>query len=79
MAACVNIVPNITSVFRWQGEIQDETEFLLIAKTTRSRFGALETWLQANHPYDMPEILMVPTVAGLEAYMTWVREETRQT
>lgn len=76
LAACVNIVSHVRSVFRWQGEVQEEDEILLIAKACKSQYSLFETWLQANHPYDVPEILMVPVADGLDAYLTWVSKET---
>lgn len=76
-AACCNVVEGLTSVYRWQGKVEEDPEVLLIAKTTRERFPALERSLQDNHPYELPEILAVPVTAGLAGYLEWVAEETR--
>ncbi len=76
LAACVNILSDIESVYRWQGEIQIEAEVLMIIKTTEPRLGALESWLQANHPYDVPEFLVLPLLGGSRDYLSWVMSET---
>lgn len=76
LAACVNVVADIRSVFRWEGVVQDASEVLMIAKTTSDSYPALEAWLQDSHPYDVPEILMLPVAGGLESYLTWVNDET---
>lgn len=72
LAACVNLLPTVTSFYRWQGNIQKDAECLLIIKTRRDHFAALcETLLQL-HPYELPEIIAVPLIAGLPAYLTWL-------
>lgn len=77
LAACVNILPGITSVYTWQGEVEEESEALLLVKTTQARYPELERQLQAWHPYDVPEIIATDINAGLSAYLTWVNEETQ--
>lgn len=77
LAACVNLVPNITSIYRWEGQVQEEAEVLLIAKTHRLRLEALQAEIQAIHPYQVPELLALPVVAGLEAYLNWVGESVQ--
>lgn len=77
LAACCNVVEGMTSVYRWQGKVEEDPEVLLIAKTTRERYPALERSIQGNHPYELPEILAVPVTAGLAGYLDWVAEETR--
>ena len=72
VAACVNILPGLTSVFRWQGETQKDAEALLIIKTRRDRFEALCKVLQEQHPYELPEIIAVPLSDGLPAYLRWI-------
>ncbi len=74
LAACVNIVPGVRSIFRWEGRVQDEPELLLLLKTTRERLGALETRVRALHPYSVPEFIAVPVVAGHGPYLAWVAE-----
>lgn len=76
LAACVNILPAIRSIYRWKGETQDEPEVLMIAKTTRSAYPALEAWLTEHHPYDVPEVLALPVLRGSAAYLGWVADET---
>ena len=77
LAACVNILPGLRSVFRWQGSVQRESEVLLLIKTTRSRYPALQARLPQLHPYELPELLAVESVFGLPAYLQWVVESTR--
>lgn len=76
LAACVNVVPGLTSVYQWQTEICEDSELLLIIKTTRDTRPALQRWLEANHPYDVPEIIALPVAGGAPAYLQWVLEET---
>ncbi len=77
LAACCNVVEGLTSVYRWEGKVEEDPEVLLIAKTTWERYPALERSIQGNHPYELPEILAVPVTAGLAGYLDWVAEETR--
>jgi len=72
LAACVQILPEIESVYRWQGEVQREKEILLLAKTTRSRFDELESKVRAMHSYETPEIIAVPITAASEPYLKWL-------
>ncbi len=74
LAACINILPGLTSVYRWQGQVEHAQEVLLLAKTTADRYPALETRLRALHPYELPEIVAVPLTAGLPAYLNWLAE-----
>ena len=74
LAACVNIVKTIRSIYRWQGAVQDEAESLLIIKTTRSRFEALKAGVLEVHPYTVPEVIALPVVAGHAPYLGWVAE-----
>lgn len=76
LAACVQILPEMESVYRWQGKIERAPEVLLLAKTTRSKFEELEREVRALHSYDTPEIIAVPVVAGSPAYLTWLSEAT---
>lgn len=77
LAACVNVVPGLTSIYRWKGKIEQDKEALLFIKTQPDRFEALSEAIQAEHPYEVPEILALSATAGLEAYCSWVREMTR--
>ncbi len=74
LAACVQILPEMESVYRWQGRIERQPEILLIAKTTRGRFAELEREIRALHSYDTPEIVALPIIAGSKAYLDWLRE-----
>jgi periplasmic divalent cation tolerance protein len=78
LVACVNVVPGLTSIYRWQGEIQAEEEVLLLMKTQRDRLEALEQRLPELHPYDVPELIALPVAAALGAYGSWVMSETTQ-
>ncbi|TAL75384.1 MAG: divalent-cation tolerance protein CutA [Rhodanobacter sp.] len=73
LAACVNVLPGVQSVYRWQGQMQNETEVLLLIKTTAERFDALKARLRALHPYELPELVATPVAAGHAAYLDWVR------
>ncbi len=77
LAACVNVHAPMTSVYRWQGQIERESERQVVIKTTRDRLPAVESRLHALHPYELPEFLVVPIEGGSAAYLTWVAEETK--
>ena len=76
LVACCNIVPGITSIYRWQGELSEDQECLLIMKTVKSRYQQLEEFIRKHHPYDTPELLALPVTTGLEEYLSWVIKET---
>lgn len=76
LAACVNIVPNVRSIYKWQGKIESENEVLLMIKTTRARYSALQSALAEQHPYELPELVAVSLSAGMPAYLDWVVKET---
>jgi len=75
LAACANVVPGLTSIFHWHGEVKDESEVLLVLKTTGSVVGALVERAVSLHPYDVPEVIALPVVAGYGPYLEWVRSE----
>ena len=77
LAACVNRFDGVRSTYRWKGTLQDEPEVLLVIKTVKARYEALEMRLKALHPYELPEIIAVPIVAGSAGYLAWVAAETR--
>ena len=77
LAACVNIFAGITSVYRWQGDLQHDSESQLIIKTREACLSSLEAWLDDHHPYDTPEFLVLPVAAVGEKYGKWLLEETR--
>jgi len=74
LAACVNILPGVTSVYRWQGAVAAAEEWLLLIKTTRARQAACLAALDDLHPYDVPEAIVLDITAGLPAYLAWVVE-----
>ena len=76
LAACVNILPAMNSVYRWEGKIEQAVETVLLIKSTQSRYAELENAIAKLHPYDVPEIIALPIVAGLPAYLWWVASET---
>ncbi|QUW03948.1 divalent-cation tolerance protein CutA [Chloracidobacterium validum] len=73
-AACVNIVPGITSVYQWEGLLREDAECLLILKTTAARYAALEAAIRAHHPYTTPEILALGSREVSPAYAAWVHQ-----
>lgn len=77
LGACAQIVGPITSVFRWEGEVQTEQEWRVEIKTAADRVATLTGHLKASHGYDVPEIVATPITGGSEEYLTWVVEETR--
>ncbi|WP_329605227.1 divalent-cation tolerance protein CutA [Undibacterium hunanense] len=76
LAACVNISSDILSIYNWDGQPQAEIEVQLMIKTTQARYAQLEELITSIHPYELPEIIAIPLVAGLPAYMGWVKKET---
>ncbi len=76
LAACVSILAACTSVYRWQGAVENAEEVPLLIKTTAARYAALETAIRQRHPYELPEIIAVPLAHGLPGYLQWVAGET---
>lgn len=76
VAACVNLVREVRSIYRWEGAIQDDREDLLIVKTSASRVADLIARVREIHPYTVPEVIALPVDAGSESYLTWVAAET---
>lgn len=72
LAACVNLVPGLRSIYRWEGERTSAQEVLLIIKSRTHDYSALENALRALHPYQLPEIIAVPISSGLPAYLAWI-------
>jgi len=75
LAACANIISNITSVYRWEGEVRRDQEVFLIAKTRRGTFSRLTKRVKEIHSYEVPEVIAVPVEAGLTGYLNWIAEE----
>jgi periplasmic divalent cation tolerance protein len=76
MAACVTRVAAASSVYQWEGQLREESEQLLLIKTTPGRYEALEMRLKALHPYEIPEIIAIPVVAGSSQYLAWLATAT---
>jgi periplasmic divalent cation tolerance protein len=77
LAACVNLVAPIRSIYRWEERIWDEKEWLLIIKTQKNRFKELEKKIKSLHSYSVPEIVSVPIVEGSSSYLNWISENTK--
>lgn len=77
VTACVNILAECTSVYRWQGKVERAGETPLLIKTTRDAYARLEETLRTLHPYEVPEIVALPVAAGLPDYLDWVAQETK--
>jgi len=77
LAACVNVVPGLRSVYHWQGAIERSDETLLLIKTSRDRLEALTMRVCDLHPYELPELVAVEVTGGLSTYLDWVAEQTR--
>ena len=75
-AACVNILAECSSIYRWQGAVEQANEIPLLIKTTAAAYPCVEQTIHELHPYELPEIVAVPVVAGLPAYLAWVAQET---
>ena len=72
VAACINLLPGATSIYRWEGRIEEESEVLGVIKTTAEAYPALEAAILELHPYDTPEVLALPVVRGAEKYLEWL-------
>lgn len=75
LAACVNVLPPMTSFYLWKGELIRDTEYQILAKTSRARIDELNRWLREHHPYELPEVIAVPIEAGLPEYLAWIISE----
>jgi len=78
LAACVNIIPRLRSIYRWEGKLCQDPEVLLVVKTRATCLAALTRRVKALHPYSNPEVIAVPVAGGSSPYLAWVRESTRQ-
>jgi periplasmic divalent cation tolerance protein len=79
LAACVNVLPAMVSIYRWKGEVQRETEHQLVIKTVRARLAAVRERIAQLHPYDLPELLVVAVEDGDPAYLSWLQAEADPT
>ena len=78
LAACVQVLPQMTSIYFWEGKVQTESEHLLLIKTLEDRFDELSDFIQKNHSYDVPEIVAIEAERVSEEYLLWVRGVTGQ-
>ena len=78
LAACVNLVGPVRSIYRWKGEISDDSETLAVIKTTAERFDAMKARLVELHPYEVAEVIAMPVEAGHAPYLAWVEDETKR-
>jgi uncharacterized protein involved in tolerance to divalent cations len=76
LAACVNVLPEMESTYRWSGQVETDRERQMLMKTTAARVPALRARLHELHEYDVPEFIVVPVVGGSEPYLNWIREST---
>ena len=76
LAVCVNVLPAVQSMYRWQGKIEEATEVTLLIKTTSQHYDSLQQVIVKLHPYDVPEIIATPIVAGYAPYLHWIDTET---
>ncbi|MDQ3037357.1 MAG: divalent-cation tolerance protein CutA [Myxococcota bacterium] len=76
LAACVNVVPGLLSIYRWEGEVQVDREAQLLIKTRASLLEPVSEHVRASHPYEVPELLALPSAGGSEAYLAWIRSST---
>ncbi|MDH7454511.1 divalent-cation tolerance protein CutA [Luteimonas composti] len=77
LAACVNVLPGVGSVYRWQGRVERAEEVLLVIKTVRARLDALTARVVQLHPYELPEVVAVDLAGGLPDYLAWIEDATR--
>ena len=78
LAACVNITQEVRSIYRWEGKVEDEKEFLLVIKSTRDLFPEIRKEILALHSYKVPEVICLPIVDGSQAYLRWLGESVKQ-
>ena len=78
LAACCNIVPAVTSIYRWQNELCEDQECLLVIKTAQLRFNVLSEFIKTHHPYQTPEIIALPITESSQEYLSWVIQATNQ-
>ncbi len=77
LAACVNLIPGIRSIYRWEGKLEEQEEVLAFFKTTMARYSELQQTLVEMHPYEIPELVVLDLAAGLPAYLQWVLSSTQ--
>lgn len=78
LAACISVIPAVTSIYVWNGEVCESGEHLLLIKTTAACYEKVETLLRKQHPYDLPEIIATEITQGLPDYLGWINESTQE-
>lgn len=78
LAACVNIVRSVRSIYRWKGAIEDDQEVLMVVKTRRNRISQLTAKVKQLHSYDVPEVIALPIIGGSQDYIQWLHESTQE-
>ena len=78
LAACVNVIPGLTSIYAWEGKVEEDSELLMMIKTRATLVPAMTEKIQGMHPYDVCEVIAVPIVDGNEPYLNWIRESTKE-
>ena len=76
VAACVNVLPEVTSVYEWKSEVKQDSEILLLIKTDKSRYLDLQAVICESHPYELPEVIAVPITEGLPDFLDWIKDST---
>lgn len=76
LAACINVLPKMTSIYQWEGKLERGEEYQLVIKTNQIHFAAIEERLKSSHPYELPELLAIPVVTGSNDYLAWMNENT---
>lgn len=77
LAACVNLVPGLRSIYRWEGQIEEAAEVMLVVKTRQERCEALAARVEALHPYELPEVVVLPIEGGGDRYLAWILSESQ--
>ena len=77
LAACVNVIPGVVSVYRWKGAVEQEPELMLVIKTVGERVEQLKARLLELHPYELPEVVVIPIAGGHRAYLEWIAQQVR--
>ena len=77
LAACVNVLSECTSIYRWKGAVETASEVPVLIKTRAALYPDIEAYIRSHHPYELPEVIALPLAAGLDSYLTWVAQETR--
>lgn len=78
LAACINVISGITSHYLWEGKMQRETEYQLVIKTQRMHLPSIGLLFETKHPYDLPELVVLPIIDGNENYLTWLNTQTNK-